>query len=85
MKVYLTIRSHGRTPTYITENMVHTFRYYQDAALRFFHYSQSSKEFRYRNINHVLFNMATGSGKTDLMAGLFYIYTKNMVIKTSYS
>src|SRR5699024_4103241 len=51
------------------------FRYYQDEALRFFHYSQAAKEFRYRNVNHVLFNMATGSGKTDLMAGLvLYLY-----------
>src|SRR5699024_8655909 len=47
------------TPSYIKENMVHTFRYYQDAALRFFHYSQVANEFRFRNVNHVLFNMAT--------------------------
>ena len=66
------------TPDYIVENMVHTFRYYQSAALRFFHYSQVSKEFRHRNINHVLFNMATGSGKTDLMAGLIlYLYEEH--------
>lgn len=63
------------TPEYIKQNMVHTFRYYQDAALRFFHYSQVADEFRFRNVNHVLFNMATGSGKTDLMAGLIlYLY-----------
>jgi len=66
------------TPTYIKENMVHTFRYYQDAALRFFHYSQVANEFRFRNVNHVLFNMATGSGKTDLMAGLIlYLYQEH--------
>lgn len=66
------------TPDYITENMIHKFRYYQDAALRFFHYSQANKEFRYRNINHVLFNMATGSGKTDLMAGLIlYLFEEH--------
>lgn len=58
------------TPNYIAENMIHTFRYYQSSALRFYHYTQSNKEFQFRNINHVLFNMATGSGKTDLMAGL---------------
>src|SRR5690625_5270883 len=58
--------------------MVHTFRYYQDAALRFFHYSQVAEAFRFRNINHVLFNMATGSGKTDLMAGLIlYLYKEH--------
>lgn len=63
------------TPNYIIQNMIHTFRYYQHAALRFFHYSQVSNEFRFRNVNHVLFNMATGSGKTDLMAGLIlYLY-----------
>ncbi|WP_082918228.1 DEAD/DEAH box helicase family protein [Oceanobacillus sp. Castelsardo] len=66
------------TPDYITENMKHKYRYYQDGALRFFHYSQVAKEFRFRNINHVLFNMATGSGKTDLMAGLIlYLYQEH--------
>ena len=66
------------TPDYLPENMVHTFRYYQDAALRFFHYSQTDKTFRFRNVNHVLFNMATGSGKTDLMAGLIlYLYQEH--------
>ncbi|GIN59490.1 type III restriction endonuclease subunit R [Lederbergia ruris] len=66
------------TPDYIAENMVHTFRYYQRAALRFFHYSQVSQAFRHRNINHVLFHMATGSGKTDLMAGLIlYLYQEH--------
>lgn len=66
------------TPEYITNNMVHTFRYYQDAALRFFHYAQTDAAFRFRNVNHVLFNMATGSGKTDLMAGLIlYLYQEH--------
>lgn len=66
------------TPQYIVDNMVHTFRYYQSAALRFFHYTQSNKTFKYRNINHILFNMATGSGKTDLMAGLIlYLYQEH--------
>ncbi|MBG9980472.1 DEAD/DEAH box helicase family protein [Facklamia lactis] len=57
-------------PTYLTDNMVHTFRYYQEDALRFFHNSQTLPQFQYRHPKHVLFNMATGSGKTDLMAGL---------------
>lgn len=66
------------TPDYLSKNMVHTFRYYQDAALRFFHYSQTDKTFRFRNVNHVLFNMATGSGKTDFMAGLIlYLYQEH--------
>src|SRR5699024_7944165 len=66
------------TPDYLAKNMVHTFRYYQDAALRFFHYSQTAEAFRYRNVNHVLFNMATGSRKTDLMALLIlYLYQEH--------
>ncbi len=66
------------TPEYIKQNMFHTFRNYQDAAFRFFHYSQVANEFRFRNVNHVLFNMATGSGKTDLMAGLIlYLYQEH--------
>ncbi|MGX7076864.1 DEAD/DEAH box helicase family protein [Globicatella sanguinis] len=66
------------TPDYLPNNMIHTFRYYQDAALRFFHYSQTDETFRFRNVNHVLFNMATGSGKTDLMAGLIlYLYQEH--------
>lgn len=71
-------QSAWEAPAYIKENMVHTFRYYQDAALRFFHYSQVANEFRFRTVNHVLFNMATGSGKTDLMAGLIlYLYQEH--------
>lgn len=67
-----------QTPEYISRNMVHTFRYYQDAAMRFFHYAQTDASFRFRNVNHVLFNMATGSGKTDLMAGLIlYLYQEH--------
>ena len=62
-------------PEYITQNMVHKFRGYQEEALRYFHYAQVNEVFKFRNINHVLFNMATGSGKTDLMAGLIlYLY-----------
>src|SRR5699024_2908978 len=76
---------HWDTPDYLSKNMVHTFRYYQDAALRFFHYSQTDETIRFRNVNHVLFNMATGSGKTDLMAGLILYLSKNMVTKTFFS
>ncbi|MGX6971552.1 DEAD/DEAH box helicase family protein [Vagococcus bubulae] len=66
------------TPTYLAENMVHTFRDYQESALRYFHYTMTNKVFEYRRINHALFNMATGSGKTDLMAGLIlYLYQEH--------
>ena len=83
-------------PEYIKRNLVHTYRDYQEEAMRFFHYTQSSELFNYRFINHVLFNMATGSGKTDLMAGLilylfeeyeyqnflFIVNTKSVLNKT---
>lgn len=66
------------TPAYLSENMVHKFRDYQDAALRYFHYTMTNKIFEYRSVNHALFNMATGSGKTDLMAGLIlYLYQEH--------
>ena len=66
------------TPAYLAENMVHTFRDYQDSALRYFHYTMTNKVFEYRKLNHVLFNMATGSGKTDLTAGLIlYLYQEH--------
>lgn len=63
------------TPEYLEQNMIHKFRGYQSEALRYFHYTQVSETFKHRNIKHLLFNMATGSGKTDLMAGLIlYMY-----------
>lgn len=84
------------TPTYISQNLTHIFRDYQNAALRFFHYTQISSKFKHRKMNHLLFNMATGSGKTDLMAGiilylfkehgyknfLFVVNTKGVLNKT---
>ena len=53
-------------PEYINANLIHTLRAYQDKAIRNYHYTQTQIK---PNPQHVLFNMATGSGKTDLMAG----------------
>ena len=62
-------------PEYINENLLHTLRYYQDEAMRNYHYTQSHIN---PSTQHVLFNMATGSGKTDLMAGLIlYLYQEH--------
>ncbi|HFU4090420.1 TPA: DEAD/DEAH box helicase family protein [Streptococcus suis] len=59
-------------PDYINANLTHILRHYQDEALRNYHYTQSQIK---PSPQHVLFNMATGSGKTDLMAGLIlYLY-----------
>ena len=54
-------------PEYINANLIHTLRHYQDEALRNYHYTRTQIK---PSPQHVLFNMATGSGKTDLMAGL---------------
>ncbi len=62
-------------PEYINQNLFHTFRYYQDEAMRNYHYTQTQIN---PSPQHVLFNMATGSGKTDLMAGLIlYLYQEH--------
>lgn len=67
-----------QVPDYVKNNMIHMLRNYQETALRFFHYSKTSTEFQHRDIKHILFNMATGSGKTDLMAGLIlYLYKEH--------
>ncbi len=62
-------------PEYINKNLLHTLRYYQDEAIRNYHYTQTQIN---PSPQHVLFNMATGSGKTDLMAGLIlYLYQEH--------
>lgn len=62
-------------PEYINANLIHTLRDYQDKAIRNFHYTQTQIN---PNPQHILFNMATGSGKTDLMAGLIlYLYQEH--------
>ncbi|WP_412990210.1 DEAD/DEAH box helicase family protein [Pediococcus siamensis] len=59
-------------PEYITNNLAHTLRPYQDKALSNYRYTQTQIK---PSPQHVLFNMATGSGKTDLMAALIlYLY-----------
>ena len=62
-------------PDYIIENLKHKPRPYQSEAIRYFHYTQASETFKFRKPRQLMFNMATGSGKTDLMAGLIlYLY-----------
>lgn len=62
-------------PEYINQNLLHTLRDYQDEAMRNYHYTQTQIN---PSPQHVLFNMATGSGKTDLIAGLIlYLYQEH--------
>ncbi|ODJ51551.1 DEAD/DEAH box helicase family protein [Brochothrix thermosphacta] len=59
-------------PDYLNNNLIHTLRYYQNESIRNYHYTRQNMKL---SPQQVLFNMATGSGKTDLMAGLIlYLY-----------
>lgn len=67
-------------PEYITSNIKHDFWYWQKEALQyFFAFDDPEYEFE-KPINeptHLMFNMATGTGKTLLMAALIlYYYNK---------
>lgn len=66
-------------PTCITDNLSPKYAvrpYQEDAFQRFICYCENEFEFKHRP-SHLLFNMATGSGKTLIMAGLIlYLYGK---------
>lgn len=84
-------------PSYITDNLRHQLRPYQALAIkRFLHYlkHQNSPEFATTN-RHLLFQLATGSGKTLIMAALilelyhqgfsnflFFVNNTNILTKT---
>lgn len=64
------------TPDYVINNLKHTLRPYQRGALYNLNWTQikSDAETKY---DHLMFNMATGSGKTDLMAAIIlYMYSE---------
>lgn len=61
-------------PAYIYENFNHNLRPYQEEALRYFFYTQQS-DVADVSFNHLLFHMATGSGKTLVLAAtLLYLF-----------
>lgn len=66
------------TPSFIKENLNPNFElrpYQQEAFARFFYYFNQYPGKQYPT--HLLYNMATGSGKTLIMAGLIlYLYEK---------
>lgn len=62
-------------PDYIDGNLIHNLRDYQNQAIRNYRYTQTYIK---PSPQHVLFNMATGSGKTDLMAALIlFLYQEH--------
>lgn len=67
-------------PAYITENLSRELRDYQVESLKYFlsylvKYKDKKKN-QNKDKNHLLFNMATGSGKTLVMAALILYYYK---------
>lgn len=84
-------RENYHVPDYIIRNLKHSLRPYQAEAIRYFHYLQEDDD-----KTHVLFHMATGSGKTNVMAALilylfkekgmqnflFLVHTNGIVEKT---
>lgn len=60
-------------PQYVFENLKHQIRPYQKQAL--FNLNWTQRDADNNKYNHLMFNMATGSGKTDLMAAIvLYMY-----------
>lgn len=83
-------------PSYITDNLKYKIRPYQEQAFaRFILCDREQFDDKPNLPTHLLFNMATGSGKTLIMAGLilylyekgyrnflFYVHTNNILEKT---
>lgn len=62
-------------PNYLVDNMKHKLRYYQINAIKDLMILLQTKTFLSYSSQQLLFNMATGSGKTDVMAAMIlYLY-----------
>ncbi|ELL2067830.1 DEAD/DEAH box helicase family protein, partial [Salmonella enterica] len=89
-------RERYETPDYIQANLKDTLRPYQHAALRYLHYTQRNPAEAAIHYRHLLFHMATGAGKTMVMAGailclfkehgyqnfIFFVHTDAIIQKT---
>lgn len=69
-------------PTYITANLKYSLFDWQRTALENFLFNEQTRKNKQGNgevlpPNHLMFNMATGTGKTLLMAALLLYYYKN--------
>ena len=85
-----------QTPDYIQANLKDALRPYQHGALRYLHYTQRRQEEALLHYRHLLFHMATGAGKTMVMAGtilylfkeygyqnfIFFVHTDAIIQKT---
>jgi len=65
-------------PTFINDNLKYTVRPYQTEAFqRYVFFDTNDFDLKPNKPFHLLYNMATGSGKTLVMAGLMlYLYKK---------
>lgn len=84
------------TPDYVQANLKDALRAYQHGALRYLHYTQRKQEEAQLHYRHLLFHMATGAGKTMVMAGtilylfkeygyqnfIFFVHTDAIIQKT---
>lgn len=67
----------AEVPSYIEDNLMHELRPYQRQALRQFIFTQET-DVADMNFNHLLFHMATGSGKTMVLAAtMLYLFKEN--------
>ena len=83
-------------PDYVQANLKDDLRPYQQGALRYLHYTQCKPEEALLHYRHLLFHMATGAGKTMVMAGailylfkeygyqnfIFFVHTDAIIQKT---
>ena len=80
IKTYLDIAGESfEVPDYIKSNLKHNFWYWQKDAMQYFDVFEKRKDKFVENINestHLMFNMATGTGKTLLMGALILHYYK---------
>ena len=64
-------------PKYISDNIKQPLREYQTKALENFIFYNTSKKHKDIPNKHLLFHMATGSGKTNIIAStILYLYEK---------
>lgn len=85
-----------QTPDYVQGNLKDVLRPYQHGALRYLHYTQRRQQEAQFHYRHLLFHMATGAGKTMVMAGtilylfkeygyqnfIFFVHTDAIIQKT---
>src|SRR5699024_4469579 len=90
-------RTPPEVPRYVRDNLRYPLHTYQEQALRHFIFTQEGKESHI--FNHLLFHMATGSGKTLVLAAtilylfkqqkqqnfIFFVHSDAIIKKTAHN